>query len=157
MSGWRLPVGGAGVTRLIVWRHGQTAWNATDRVQGQNDVPLSDLGREQAAVGAAKLVMLDPAAIVTSDLARTSQTAAALTELTGLTADPDPRLRERHFGEWQGLELDEVARRWPEEFARWRAGEPSPGCGLEDIDELAKRAGAALREAAERAAGGTVV
>ncbi|HET8657626.1 MAG TPA: histidine phosphatase family protein [Micromonosporaceae bacterium] len=145
------------MTRLIVWRHGQTEWNATDRVQGQHDVPLSPFGREQAAAAAAHLAHQRPVMIVASDLRRAADTAAALAEVTGLPVATDPRLRERHFGEWQGLTLAEVGRRWPAELGRWRAGDPSPGCAIEHLDELAKRAAAALREAAERSPGGTVV
>ncbi|HET8661386.1 MAG TPA: histidine phosphatase family protein [Micromonosporaceae bacterium] len=145
------------MTRLIVWRHGQTEWNATDRVQGQYDVPLSPLGREQAAAAAARLADLHPDVIVASDLRRAADTAAALAAVTGLPVAADPRLRERHLGEWQGLTLVEVRRRWPAELDRWRAGDPSPGCAIEHIEELAKRAAAALREAAGRSPGGTVV
>jgi probable phosphoglycerate mutase len=55
-------------TRLIVWRHGNTDWNAGHRVQGQTDVPLNDLGRQQAVDAADLLVRLQPTALVASDL-----------------------------------------------------------------------------------------
>lgn len=145
------------MTRLVVWRHGLTEWNAVNRVQGQHDAPLSALGLEQAAAAAARLADLRPDAIVASDLRRAADTAAALAAVTGLPVATDPRLRERFFGEWQGLTLAEVRRRWPVEVDRWRAGDPSPGCGIEHLDELAKRAAEALREAAGRSQDGTVV
>lgn len=119
------------MTRLIVWRHGNTEWNADGRVQGQTDVPLNDLGREQARAAAAVLAELRPDAIVSSDLRRAADTAAALAALTGLPVRPDARLRERYFGHWQGLALSEVAERFPEEYARWRAGDPDPGAEIE--------------------------
>ncbi|MFC0002698.1 histidine phosphatase family protein [Micromonospora siamensis] len=145
------------MTRLIVWRHGNTEWNATSRVQGQTDVPLNDLGREQARAAAPLLAALRPDAIVASDLRRAADTAAALAGVTGLPVTSDDRLRERHFGQWQGLFLTEAAERFPDEFARWRAGDPDPGAGLETLDDLGKRVAAAFVDAAAAAPGGTVV
>jgi probable phosphoglycerate mutase len=66
-------------------------------------------------------------------------------------------LRERDFGLWQGLTLHEVAERFPTEHARWRAGASAPGCGVESFDDLGKRVGEALQEAADSAPGGTIV
>ncbi|MBQ1075507.1 histidine phosphatase family protein [Micromonospora sp. C31] len=145
------------MTRLIIWRHGNTDWNAASRVQGQTDVPLNDLGREQARSAASMLAGLRPDAIVASDLSRAADTAGALAALTGLPVRTDPRLRERHFGRWQGLALTEAAERYPTEFARWRAGDPDPGAGIETLDDLGKRVGAALSDAADAVPGGTVV
>ncbi|TDC61452.1 histidine phosphatase family protein [Micromonospora sp. KC207] len=145
------------MTRLIVWRHGNTDWNAASRVQGQTDVPLNNLGREQAVAAAPLLAALRPDAIVASDLRRAADTAAALAALTGLPVRADARLRERHFGRWQGLALTEVAQRYPDEYARWRAGDPDPGAEIESLDDLGKRVGTALQDAADAAPGGTIV
>ncbi|MER7168943.1 histidine phosphatase family protein, partial [Micromonospora sp. NPDC000207] len=62
------------MTRLIVWRHGNTEWNAAGRVQGQTDVPLNDRGRDQARAAAPLLAALRPDAIVSSDLSRAADT-----------------------------------------------------------------------------------
>jgi broad specificity phosphatase PhoE len=145
------------VTRLIVWRHGNTDWNAGNRVQGQADVPLNDLGRQQAVDAAELLIRLRPAAIVASDLRRAADTAAALAALTGLTVRSDQRLRERYFGEWQGLTMPEVAATRPVEHARWKAGADVIGGGVETLDDLGKRVCDALLEAAELAPPGGVV
>ncbi|AVT33261.1 MULTISPECIES: histidine phosphatase family protein [unclassified Plantactinospora] len=145
------------MTRLIVWRHGNTDWNAANRVQGQLDVPLNDLGREQATEAAPLLAGLRPDAIVASDLRRAADTAAALAALTGLPIRTDPRLRERFYGQWQGLLMTEVAQRFPAEHARWRSGDPDPGAEVESLDDLGKRVGTALQEAADAVPGGTVV
>ncbi|MEU4570081.1 histidine phosphatase family protein [Micromonospora sp. NPDC023956] len=145
------------MTRLIVWRHGNTDWNNARRVQGQTDVPLNERGREQALAAAPLLAALRPDAIVASDLSRAADTAAALAALTGLPVHTDPRLRERHFGQWQGLLVDEVAERFPAEYARWRAGDPDPGAGLESLDDLGKRVGTGFRAAVDAVPGGTVV
>ncbi|SDZ26415.1 probable phosphoglycerate mutase [Micromonospora pattaloongensis] len=145
------------MTRLIVWRHGNTDWNAADRVQGQTDTALNDLGREQAATAAPLLAALRPDAIVASDLQRAADTAAALAALTGLPVATDPRLRERHYGLWQGLTMPTIAERYPAEYARWRAGDQAPGCEVESLDDLGKRVGEALQEAADAVPGGTIV
>lgn len=143
--------------RLIVWRHGNTDWNAQSRVQGQTDTLLNDLGRAQAVAAAPLLAALRPDAIVASDLRRAADTAAALAALTGLPVRYDQRLRERHFGQWQGRTLTEVADVFPAEYARWRAGDQSPGSDIESVDELTKRVGTGLREAADAHPDGTVV
>jgi broad specificity phosphatase PhoE len=145
------------VSRLIVWRHGNTDWNATHRVQGQTDVPLNALGRQQAVDAAELLIKMRPDVIVASDLHRAADTAAALATLTGLGVTYDKRLRERFFGAWQGLTMTEVADLHPEEFARWTAGQEVGG-DIETLDDLGARAAAALEAAAGLAPpGGTVV
>lgn len=145
------------MTRLVVWRHGHTDWNGGDRVQGQSDTALNDLGREQAAAAAPLLAALQPDAIVSSDLRRAVDTAQALAALTGLPVRTDPRVRERHYGLWQGLTMPTIAERFPAEYARWLAGDQSPGCEVESLDDLGKRVGEALQDAADAVPGGTIV
>jgi glucosyl-3-phosphoglycerate phosphatase len=145
------------MTTLLVWRHGRTAWNATDRVQGQSDIELDATGHAQAEAAAPWLAARRPDAIVASDLRRCVDTAAPLAARTGLVATYDPRLRERDHGPWHGLHRAEIAARWPEAFLRWARGEPTDVPGVESNDDLAKRVCAALRDAADRAPGGTVV
>lgn len=146
-----------GPTRLIIWRHGNTDWNAASRVQGQSDAPLNDTGRAQAAVAAPLIAALDPDVLVSSDLSRAADTAGALATLSGLPIRYDERLRERYYGKWQGRTLTEIAQEFPTEYARWRAGDPSPGCGIESQDDLAERVGSALLEAADASPGRTIV
>ena len=146
------------MSRLIVWRHGNTDWNAGHRVQGQADVPLNELGHQQAVDAAELLVKFRPDVIVASDLRRAADTAAALAALTGHRVEYDPRLRERYFGAWQGLTMSEVAKTRPEEYARWTAGADDIGSDVETLDDLGKRVADALQAAAEKAPpGGTVV
>jgi broad specificity phosphatase PhoE len=144
-------------TRLIVWRHGNTDWNAGHRVQGQTDVPLNDLGRQQAVDAADLLVRLRPTALVASDLCRAADTAAALAALTGLSVTYDERLRERSFGQWEGLTMAEVARTRPEEHARWTAGADVIGGDVETLDDLGKRVADAFQAAADRVTPGSTV
>jgi len=146
------------VTRLYIWRHGRTLWNAERRIQGQTDVELDETGHTQAAAAAAHLARHQPDAIVSSDLRRAVQTAEYLADRTGLPIQLDPRLRERHFGEWQGLTDAELAERYPEAHARWRLGQRNDvELGMESMEDLAKRAIAAFLDAAEALPGGTTV
>jgi broad specificity phosphatase PhoE len=145
------------VSRLIIWRHGNTDWNAGGRIQGQTDVPLNDLGRQQSVDAADLLVAMRPAVIVSSDLRRAADTAAALAALTGLCVRTDVRLRERFFGAWQGLTMAEAAERFPVEHARWRAGSESIGCDIEPLDDMGKRVAEGFQAAADLAPDGTVV
>lgn len=147
------------VTTLILWRHGHTEWNSEGRIQGHTDVALTALGHTQAAQAASLLAARSPVAIVASDLVRAGDTAAPLAELTGLPVRRDPRLRERSYGDWEGLTAAEIAERFPEAAARKRAGRHDLGHGVEPPIDVMKRAGEALREIAETVtpAGTTVV
>jgi probable phosphoglycerate mutase len=145
------------VTTLILWRHGTTEWNAQRRVQGHTDARLSDLGRSQAVRVAPVLAARSPDAIVASDLSRATDTAAPLAQLTGLPVRRDPRLRERNYGDWEGLTMAEVAERFPQAHASQRAGQHDLGHGIEPPGDVLKRVGEALREIAHAHPGGTVV
>jgi glucosyl-3-phosphoglycerate phosphatase len=145
------------VTRLLVWRHGQTEWNAIGRIQGHTDIGLDEVGVAQAEAAAAVLAAEEPDLIVSSDLSRARQTAAALAAYTGLPVRTDARLRERGHGPWEGLTNAELRARWPDEFERWRAGLPVRVDGVEDLPDVSKRVGEALLAATERAPGGTIV
>ncbi len=132
--------------RVILLRHGRTAWNAERRFQGQSDPPLDDVGRAQAYEVAALIAALAPDVLVSSDATRALQTAQPIAELTGLDVTVDARLRERSLGHWEGLTRDEVAQRYPDEFADWAAGHDVSRRGGESRVEVATRALAALAE-----------
>lgn len=130
--------------RVLLWRHGRTAWNADGRFQGQLDPPLDEVGREQAAQAAQVLAALNPAAVVTSDLVRARETAAHLGLAASLDVKPDARLREINLGDWQGLRRAEVEERFPEEYASWLRGEDTlrggGASGAETYAQVAARA-----------------
>jgi probable phosphoglycerate mutase len=111
----------------VLWRHGQTIWNAERRFQGQSDIPLDETGQAQAERAARLLAALSPDLIVSSDLSRAAQTAAPLARLTGLAVTLDKDLRERSGGVWEGLTDTEIRTRYPVEHANWTPpdGEPS--------------------------------
>jgi glucosyl-3-phosphoglycerate phosphatase len=129
--------------RLVLWRHGQTAWNMERRFQGQSDIPLDSAGEQQAERAARLLAALRPDAIFSSDLARARGTAAPLARLTGLSVVPDKDLRERYGGEWEGLTDTEIRARYPVEHAQWLPP------GGESSAAVAERAGAALQRIAD--------
>ncbi|MDT4973237.1 MAG: glucosyl-3-phosphoglycerate phosphatase, partial [Pseudonocardiales bacterium] len=109
-------------SRVFLLRHGRTSWNAERRFQGQADPPLDDVGRAQAYEVAALVAALSPGVLVSSDAMRAVQTADPIAEITGLEVLVDARLRERSLGHWEGLTRDEVAQRYPDEYADWIAG-----------------------------------
>jgi glucosyl-3-phosphoglycerate phosphatase len=145
------------VARLLLWRHGQTEWNVTGRFQGQTDIGLDEAGRAQVEQCAGRLAARQPDAIVSSDLRRCADSAAALSALTGRAVSYDRRLRERAYGEWEGHTRLEVEARWPAALARWHAGLPVEDAGVEEPDDVAKRMHEVLRDVATRYAGATVV
>ena len=103
----------------MLWRHGQTDWNVQHRFQGQTDIPLNQVGLDQAGHAARRLATLRPDVIVASDLTRAQQTAAALSRLTGLPVTADKDLRERFGGDWEGLGDAEIRERYPAERVTW--------------------------------------
>lgn len=118
--------------RVVLWRHGRTAHNAGARLQGQSDIPLDEVGLWQAATAAEALAArYAPTRIVSSDLGRARATAEALAVRTGLPVHTDPRVRERSFGQWEGMTATEIAERWPEQHTAWQAGLEPEGVGAE--------------------------
>lgn len=114
-------------TQLIALRHGETAWNAEQRIQGQLDIALNDTGRWQAGRLGQALMGAGVQAIYSSDLSRAADTAAPLAQAIGLPVTADERLRERHFGDWQGSRYPEIEERWPAAALAWRRREPDFG------------------------------
>lgn len=132
--------------RLLLLRHGRTAWNAQRRFQGQADPPLDEVGRSQAYEVSALVAALHPDLLVSSDAVRAMQTAEIVGEATALPVLADARLRERGLGHWEGLTRDEVAERYPDEIADWVAGRDVSRRGGETREQVAERALAAFAE-----------
>lgn len=144
--------------RLVVWRHGRTAWNLQRRFQGQIDVPLDEVGLLQAERAAQLLAALDPDVLVSSDLQRAAATAQALATRVALPLRVDPGLRETYAGEWQGLTREELEARYGTDLAAWGAGSDLRPGGGETRSEVAERMVDAVRRAlADVPDGGTLV
>lgn len=144
--------------RIVLWRHGQTAWNLERRFQGSTDIALTDEGVAQARRSARLLAALRPDAIIASDLRRTAATAAELAALTGLSVTHDAALRETYAGEWQGLTHEEIIGRFGDQYAAWKRGEPVRRGGGELEAEVADRAAPVVERTVEKLPpGGTLV
>lgn len=136
---------------VLLLRHGESEWNALGRWQGHADPPLSELGRLQAEHASAVLVGVD--VVASSDLRRASETAAILAERCALPLlAPDPALRERRAGPWEGLTRAEIERGWPGWLDDGRRPE-----GFEHDEHLLDRTTDALHRLAETHAGARVL
>lgn len=144
-------------THVIALRHGQTAYNATQRIQGHLDIGLDDTGRWQARRLGAALADAGLAAVHSSDLARARDTAAAVAAASGLPLALHTDLRERHFGALEGLSYAEIEARFPDDARRWRQREPGfgPGGG-ESLEVFSARCVAAFTRLAQAHAGQTI-
>ncbi|WP_093897074.1 histidine phosphatase family protein [Streptomyces sp. Ncost-T10-10d] len=136
--------------RIVLWRHGQTAWNLERRFQGSTDIALTEVGVGQARRAARLLASLKPAAIVASDLQRAAATAAELAAITGLEVAHDAGLRETYAGAWQGLTHEEIVELYGEQYAAWKRGEPVRRGGGELETEVADRAAPVVLGHAEK-------
>jgi probable phosphoglycerate mutase len=123
-------------TRLCIVRHGETAWNAEHRVQGQLDVPLNAIGQAQALAASRVLAREKFDAIYSSDLTRARQTAEPTAGRLSLKVLFEKDLRERHYGIFERLTYAEVKVRFPEDYARFESRDP----------EYAFRTGEALKD-----------
>jgi ribonuclease H / adenosylcobalamin/alpha-ribazole phosphatase len=142
-SGWGPPQDKATTTLLL--RHGQTAMSVERRFAGRGDIPLTDLGREQAAAAAARLKARGGIDLIASSpLSRARHTAEAVAEATGAPLVTDDELAETDFGDWEGLTFAEVMARWPDEMAAWRGSADVAPPGGESLSSAARRALAAL-------------
>ena len=129
---------------LIVVRHGQTAANAAGQLLGRSDVPLTDLGRQQAEQVAAALSGLDIVAVVSSPLRRARDTAEAL----GCPVTEDERWIELDYGEFEGRPLGDVP---AEEWAKWRQDIDYTPPGGESLASLGRRVRSACDDLAATA------
>ncbi len=142
--------------RLVLLRHGQTAWNASGRAQGHADVELDEIGHLQAKAVAPAVAAYSPVLLWSSDLLRARQTAAQVAAETGLTPVLDARLREYAVGENRmGLTLGEYAERFPEEYAHLVAGEMRLIPGRETEPDTRARMLGVLRDIAGRVGAGS--
>jgi len=148
--------------RLLLWRHGRTASNASGRFQGQLDLPLDDIGRVQvkdtAEDLAAEIDLGAPCRLVSSDLGRAHDTALALGARLGLPVTTDRALRELWLGSWEGLTQAEVVALDPEGYAAWRSGSVDVRAGGgERRREVAERVERAILAHAAEQDGGVLV
>jgi len=131
--------------RVYLARHGQTAYNAEGRFQGQQAIPLDDVGRAQAADLAERAAPYAFRALWCSPLLRARETADVVGARIGLEPVEDVRLMETDAGEWTDLSFAEVIARAPDHFAAFANAEASFAFpGGESFAEQEVRVAAAL-------------
>jgi broad specificity phosphatase PhoE len=146
------------VSLLYVARHGETAWNAEGRLQGATDIPLNEIGREQAAGLAALMRGRGVRAVASSTLSRARETGtivAAALEVPFVYEDDD--LRERRFGIFEGLTRAQCDELDAASFRAWLADPHNAPPGAEDYGALGERVLRGLARAAQRLGDGGLV
>jgi broad specificity phosphatase PhoE/ribonuclease HI len=134
-------------TRLILVRHGETAFTTQGRYSGRGDVPLSEQGEAQAMAAAGRVagIARDVAAVVTSPLSRCTRTAELIAaEVGGVAVTVMPDLIECDFGEWEGLTFAEAQDRDPAAMQAWLDSPRVAPPGGESFETVAKRVQAAM-------------
>lgn len=129
------------MTRLFLVRHGETDWNITGRWQGHADVPLNQIGIEQARRVAARFAADGSpiAAIYSSDLSRAFVTAEAIGQALGMQPVPVQELREIDLGRWSGHTRAEIAEFDSATLAQLDANKDVPRGGGESMAALQQR------------------
>lgn len=128
--------------RLLLVRHGETAWNAAKVLQGQADIPLSAQGRQQALALAPLVKRWAPTHVLCSDLSRARETA----DILGWPGAPeDPRWREADLGRWTSRPVKELLKSDADHYQRWRNGQDAPPEG-ETVSAFRTRVSAALAD-----------
>ena len=139
---WAPPSNTEDATRLILVRHGETAYTQQGRYSGRGDIPLSAEGEAQARAAAGRVASIsrDVTAVVSSPLMRCVRTAELIAaETGGATVTVLPDLIECDFGDWEGLTFGEVRERWPEEMNAWMASTGVAPPNGESFQAVAKR------------------
>ncbi|WP_334147952.1 histidine phosphatase family protein [Microbacterium sp.] len=129
------------MTLLTLVRHGQTDWNLSRRIQGSTDIPLNDTGRADAHAAAERLAAGTHHAVYSSPLLRARETAQIIADRLGLPlGEAVPDVREREFGEGEGMLVEEYIAA----YGDWHAEVP----GAESLDAVGDRAIAAMHRIA---------
>ncbi|MDA9793087.1 histidine phosphatase family protein [Bacteriovoracaceae bacterium] len=100
------------MTKIYMFRHGETNWNLQKRLQGHTDIELNDKGREQARELRTRLIPYDIDILLSSDLARAQETAKIVFKHRDLETIITPDLREMEMGQATGLTRDELIERF---------------------------------------------
>lgn len=112
------------MTELIIVRHGKTAWNLEQRIQGSTNTELHPLGLRQAEALAERLAQERFHAIYSSDLKRAYQTAECIAGKTNHNVIPHEGLRERNFGVFEGMTANDIQKDYPEAWERFKNWDP---------------------------------
>lgn len=128
---------------LYLVRHGETDWNRQRRIQGHSDIPLNEQGILQARRLAERFRKHPADIIFSSDLLRARQTAEIIGEALDLPVHTCPRLRERSFGQLEGMTVEEIKQR----YSVYPIGTPlEEKYGIESLERMQERIVARLEE-----------
>ncbi|KUP97036.1 bifunctional RNase H/acid phosphatase [Thermobifida cellulosilytica] len=144
-------------TRLLLLRHGQTPLSVERRFAGIGDIPLTEVGHEQARAAARRIAGLPVDAVVSSPLRRARDTARYAAEALGLETVVEEDFRETDFGEWEGMTFAEARRHAPRELNRWLADPEAAPPGGESFAAVARRVARARDRLLARYRGRTVL
>jgi broad specificity phosphatase PhoE len=145
------------MTKLFLIRHGETLANIEQRYQGQGDSPLSELGIDEAKDLAKALKSEGFAAVYSSTLIRSNETAKIIAEPHGSKVEKFPGMKERFYGVWEGLTFTEIKDRYPKIYGSWlenpdRTKIPK----AEPLKDLQKRGVAAIEKLIKKHKGRTI-
>ncbi|HZE50044.1 MAG TPA: bifunctional RNase H/acid phosphatase [Jatrophihabitantaceae bacterium] len=153
---WTPPTGTP--TRFVLVRHAATEHSVLRRFSGRNDLPLSDIGERQAAALARRASTFgEVAAVVSSPLRRATQSAELIADTLALGVSANDGFIESDFGAWEGLTLDEVQQRWPQELSAWISSADAGPPNGESFAAVARRVRRARDELIAKHPGATVV
>ncbi|WP_103109393.1 histidine phosphatase family protein [Brevibacillus reuszeri] len=136
-------------TIMYLIRHGETEWNQIRRIQGHSDIDLNELGLRQAEQVARRFQGESVHAVYSSDLSRARETASRIAQNFDYTVSTLPTLRERCYGQWEGLTYEEIRARFE--------NQDEAACGIETFECMQKRAVTALTELAKAHPNETIV
>ncbi len=143
---------------IILARHGETDWNASEIFRGRADIPLNEAGRKQAEMLGEYLGQEKIDFIYSSPLKRAVETARAIAGHLNLEVNAVENLNDFHFGEWQSLPRSEVAEKYPELYRDWLdTPEQVKIPGGESLEDVRKRAVPFVEDAIMRFDEGRIV
>ena len=146
------------ICRVYLVRHGETIWNATRRVQGHSDIPLSEVGREQARLLAKRLANMEIDCFYSSDLDRAMETTRIIAESHNSEISITADLRELDFGAWEGKTIEEMEKTNPWTIREWfRCPYDNHVPEGEKVLEMAKRCDSVMKRIISNHAGETVM
>ena len=144
------------MTRLLLIRHGETAWTRQKRYQGHTDIPLSASGEKQVRHLCKRLSRCKIHIFYASALTRAAQTAAILRGGRNARLLTDDRINEFNFGEWEGKTARELIQAKEPSYRKWRGGDWVTPPGGESLRTFKKRTGDFLAEILKQHRGKTV-
>ncbi len=144
--------------KLIIVRHAESEWNPVGRYQGLLDPELSERGKKQAEVLSEELKKENIARVYSSPLKRTYETARVIARKLGVPLEREERIIEIDHGKWSGLLVEEVKRKYPEEFELWLKEPHSIKFeGGESLEDVYRRVSDFLKDLKEKHENETVV